>query len=114
MLSNKEKDALTGEDIVLSGKVVGEYYIYLEWENDYQTIRFRISERPDGRFDFEQSHYIKTPDQASHYSTSKTTENTVDYALKRAVGTIMDYYTPAVKKGLTPNKKWFVANKGYY
>lgn len=113
MLTHEEKEVLTRDGIVQAYKLVGEYKIYLEWTNGYQLVKFRVYERPDGRFEFEQSHYIKTPDQASHYTTSRTTENDADYALKRAVGTIMDYYTPAVKKGHKPKKSWFVSNKDF-
>ena len=113
MLSQNEQEVLTRGDIVQAYKLVGEYKIYLEWANDYQFVKFRIYERPDGRFEFEQSHYIKTPDQASHYVTSRTAENDADYALKRGVGTIMDYYSLAVQKGQQPKKTWFVPNKDF-
>lgn len=113
MLSESEKEALSRPHIVEAGKVVGQYHIYLEWENGYQIIRFRISERPDSRFEFEQSHYIKTPEQASHYTTSRTHEDNVDYALHRVVGTIMDYYAEALKRGHRPNNDWFVPNRNF-
>src|SRR5436305_6247709 len=88
-LTKDEKRSLGATGIHTGYKTVGEYRIYLEWSNGYQFVKFRIEETHSGSFEFSQSHYIKTPDQASQYITSRTTESSPDAALERAVDTIM-------------------------
>jgi hypothetical protein len=113
MLNEQEKRELSESGIHTGYKTVGEYRIYLEWESGYQNIKIRIEETATGMFEFTQSHYIKTPLQGMEYITSRTTEETKEYALSRAVDTIMSYYNDAVKEGHTPTNEWFKPNDDF-
>jgi hypothetical protein len=113
MFSEEEKKAFQNQDIRDAFKVLGEYSFYLEWGDDYQIIKIRLEESIDGKIQFVQSHYIKTPAQASHSTTSRSWAGTADDALKRAVNTVMSYYSEAIKAGYKPDDGWFVKNKQY-
>jgi hypothetical protein len=111
MLSEEEKRAFQNQDIRHAFKVIGEYSFYLEWGDNYQIIKIRLEESIDGKIQFVQSHYIRTPAQASHSTTSWG--GTADDTLKRAVDTIMSYYSEAIKAGHKPDEGWFLKNKHY-
>jgi hypothetical protein len=112
-LTSTEKRSLSTTGIHTGYKTIGEYRIYLEWSNGYQIIKFRIEETTLGEFEFSQSHYIKTPDQASQYITSRTSEDSPEAALERVVDTIMSYYNDAIKVGHKPSNAWFKLNKDF-
>lgn len=82
MLTAKENEILEGLDAY---KTVGEYRLYLEWENGYQNVRFRIEEGR-GTFWFEQSHYTKTPLQGGAYRTSVAHGESLEEALRAQLG----------------------------
>jgi hypothetical protein len=113
MLSEEEKNAFKNQGIRDAFKVIGEYSFYLEWDDDFKIIKIRIEESIDGKIQFVQSHYIKTPVQASHLTTSRSWGGAADDALKRAVDTVMSYYNEAIKAGHKPNEDWFVKNTQY-
>ena len=103
MFSEEEKKAFKNLDIRDAFKVIGEYSLYLEWDDDFKIIKIRLEESLDGKIQFVQSHYIKTPAQASHYTGSRSWGGSADNALKRAVDTVMSYYSEAIKAGHKPN-----------
>ena len=108
-----EERSLTRPGIHTGYKTVADYRIYLEWENGYQEVRFRIEETTKGYFEFTQSHFIKTPLQGGPYRTSVSRDETADGALQRATRTILEYYNEAISKGYPPTADWFVKNKNY-
>lgn len=109
MLSRGERAVLKRKGIHTGYKFRGEYRIYLEWKNGYRDVRFRIEERTDGKFEFIQSHFIKTPEQATPYRTNGSSADSMEEALQSGVETFMSYFNRAVKKH-KPNKSWFVPN----
>lgn len=113
MLTDNEKKTLTKDGVHSGYKTIGEYRIYLEWPDGYQIIKFRVEEMPSGTFEFSQSHYIKTPLQASQYITSRTSETSAGRALDRVVDTIMSWFNDAVKQGHAPSNSWFKPNKDF-
>jgi hypothetical protein len=79
-----------------------------------QMIKIRIYRNLHGdAFMFTQSHFIQTPDQMSPYTTSVPGGSTEEEALRRAIATIMTYYSLAVRGGHTPSNEWLVPNKHF-
>jgi|SRR6478736_5044603 hypothetical protein len=108
-----EAKALTGKHIHAGFTVVSEHRIYLEWDDRFQNVRFRIEEGTDGSFHIRQSHYIKTPLQARPYIKGQTFASVSESALYQAVTSITDYYDKAVSEGHVPNNDWFVVNEDF-
>lgn len=79
-------------------------------------IRFRVKrmicpEIPSGRYRFELSHWIQTPEQAGPYIPSAPYFDSVEIAVEHAVEfTIMNYYREAISKGYSPDASWLVPN----
>ena len=113
MLSKEEKNVLSQKGIYTGYKTVGEYRIQIEQTDGSQIIKFRVEEASSGIFEFSQSHFIKTPEQATQYITSRNSERTAEDALMRAVDSIMSHYSQAVKVGHVPSKAWFKPNKNF-
>lgn len=63
-----------------------------------------------GGFNFQTSHSIKTPHQASPYRPSRPWGDDAVYALRLAVTSITQYYREAVNSGLKPEAGWLVSN----
>lgn len=62
---------------------------------------------------FRQSHYIKTPTQATEYVTNKPYNDDLGSALQQAISGLTQHYNEAVKKGHSPSAKWLVPNKQF-
>ena len=112
-MNANEEQVIKQPGIHTGYKTVANYRIYLEWENGYQEVRFRIEESTRGHFEFTQSHFIKTPEQGGAYRTSVSRDDTIDGALRRGVRTILEYYNQAISNGHTPTEGWFVKNENY-
>jgi len=59
-----------------------------------------------GGFNFDLSHYIKTPSQIGPYRPSRPWGDSKDYALNLAISSITQYYKQAIKEGHIPTKDW--------
>ena len=113
MMSTHEIQALRHPHIVAFHKFFSEYHVFFETDDERFRVSIRIYETGDGRYFFEQSHYIRTPLQdAAHVLTAeKHAEPHV--ALSRAVESITTYYEEAVSRGHEPRTAWFVRNDVY-
>ncbi len=110
MMSNHEHFALRHPRIVEFHKFYSEYHIFLEAVSERFKVSIRVFETHDGRFFFEQSHYIRTPVQPQAHSGAVSTHPQADIALSRAVESITTYYDEAVGLGHEPSAEWFVRN----
>ncbi len=54
------------------------------------------------------SHAIHTPVQAGPYRTSQPYWDDPEYALKRTISSLTDYYNEAIKGGHAPASSWLV------
>jgi hypothetical protein len=105
--------ALSGIGITDAFQTVGEYQIYVEWQDGFQTVDFRIVESTNGYFQFHQSHFFKFPGDIDHYQTSLVTAPTEAEALRLGVQSVMTNYNLARGRGLAPQSNWFVSNPRY-
>ncbi len=69
MMSNHELFALRHPRIVEFHKFYSEYHIFLEAAAERFKVSIRVFETHDGRFFFEQSHYLRTPVQSQIQTT---------------------------------------------
>ena len=105
--------AFQDESIIEQRQFVSEYTFRLR-ELSRTKITIRIYQEPDGRFYFEQSHYIHTPPQASAYTTSITWAESEEEALRRAVDTITSYYKQAIEEGHKPSLDWLEPDEDFF
>lgn len=78
------------------------------------TITVRLYRREArGPVWFEQSHWIKTPEQIGPYRTSRPFNDDESRALRQAVTGLTQFYDMAVKAGHEPSKAWLVENKNF-
>jgi hypothetical protein len=63
------------------------------------------------KFGFEQSHYIKTPQQGGPYRPGLAAFGNEAAALHQAVQSIMTHYEPAVQAGIEPCDEWMIPNQ---
>lgn len=78
------------------------------------TITVRLYRREArGPVWFEQSHWIKTPEQIGPYRTSRPFNDDEASALRQAVTGLTQFYDMAVKAGHEPSKAWLVENKNF-
>lgn len=103
-----------GKKGIISARVLVSEYIF-SLDEILTPIRIKIyrevnSHRPADSYLFETSHSIHTPEQIGPYTPSAPWTDTPEYALKRAVDSIISYYQQAIQKGHTPNENWLVPN----
>lgn len=89
-------------------RFLAEYQFFLEGIT-FARITIRLYEVGD-RVEWEQSHYIKTPEQLDPYSPSRTSEDSEEAALNGAIASLTSYYETAVRKGHKPDDDWLVPN----
>lgn len=78
------------------------------------TITVRLYRREArGPVWFEQSHWIKTPEQIGPYRTSRPFNDDEASALQQAVTGLTQFYSMAVKAGHEPSNAWLVENKNF-
>jgi hypothetical protein len=111
-MSWTEKEIFSGDDIIEPSVLVSEHRFNLP---DIPTsVRVRIYRHhkgpDDSRFAFETSHLIHTPEQMGPYSPGAPWYDDPQYALHRAVDSIVSYYRAAVSKGHVPSADWLVPN----
>ena len=112
-MSNHELQALRHPHIVAFHKFFSEYHIFFELAAERFRVSIRIYETDDGRYFFEQSHYIRTPVQAGVHVVAAEKHHAPHAALSRAVESITTYYEEAVGRGHEPHADWFVRNDVY-
>ena len=96
-------------------KFYSEYHIFLEAAAERFKVSIRVFETHDGRFFFEQSHYVRTPvqGQIKNHSGAPESHPQAEIALTRAVESITTYYDEAIGLGHAPCADWFVRNDVY-
>lgn len=95
---------------VISKRVFSEYKFIVGVLKTVITIR-TYKENEHGGYIFEQSHNIKTPEQASAYHYSRPWGDYESYAVHLAVTSITQYYEQAIKAGHVPSESWLIPNK---
>jgi hypothetical protein len=114
--TNEEKEVLAkyvdSEQISPPRKLVGEYRFHLGDLAPEIIIKVYASFQ-DTRVQFEQSHYIKTPDQGGEYITSRPWNDNVGAALNQVIFGFTENYRAAVINGHTPNDSWLVSNPDF-
>ncbi len=113
MMSAQELDALRHPRIVAFHKFFSEYHIFFDVGVERFRVSIRVYETDDGRYFFEQSHYIRTPVQAEAQVLQAEKHQAPYVALSHAVESFTTYYEDAVGKGHTPAPAWFVRNDVY-
>ena len=109
-MSAHEFQALRHPHIVAFHKFFSEYHMFFDVGDERFRVSIRVYETDDGRYFFEQSHYIRTPVQEAAHVAAGETHVEVHAALSRAVESITTYYEDAVGKGHAPAASWFVRN----
>ena len=112
-MSAQEIHALRHPRIVAFHKFFSEYHMFFEIGGDRFRVSIRVYETGDGRYFFEQSHYIRTPIQDAAHIVNVETHLGAHVALSRAVDSITTYYEEAIDKGHEPTVNWFVRNDVY-
>ena len=112
-MSPHEKLALRHPRIVAFHKFYSEYHLFFEVKQDRFRVSIRIYEADDGRFFFEQSHYIRTPLQDTAHILKPDRHGEPHFALSRGVESVTTYYDDAVGQGHEPDESWFVRNEVY-
>ena len=78
------------------------------------TITVRLYRREvRGPVWFEQSHWIKTPEQIGPYRTSRPFNDDESRALRQAVTGFTQFYDMAIKAGNEPSKSWLIENNNF-
>lgn len=113
MMSVREREALRHPRIEAFHKFFSEYHLFFAVEGDRFRVSLRVYETDDGRYFFEQSHFIRTPVQDEAHVIGAELHLGVDQALSRAVESVTTYYELAVERGHTPARDWFVRNDVY-
>ena len=112
-MSAHELQALQHPRIAAFHKFFSEYHIFFDVGADRFRVSIRVYETDDGRYFFEQSHYIRTPVQTGAHVLTAETHLGPHVALSRAVESITTYYEEAVGSGHAPCVEWFVRNDMY-
>ena len=112
-MSALEMHALRHPRIVAFQKFFSEYQLFFEVGAERLRVCIRVYETDDGRYFFEQSHYVRTPLQEAAEIPPPDTHPAVHQALSRAVESITTYYEDAVAVGHEPSVSWFVRNDVY-
>ncbi|WP_129224565.1 hypothetical protein [Lichenibacterium minor] len=112
-MSAHELHALRHPHVVAFHKFFSEYHIYFQTGAERFRVSIRVYETDDGRYFFEQSHYIRTPVQESANVLTAETHAGPHHALSRAVESITTYYEDALGQGHRPAAEWFVRNDVY-
>ena len=77
-------------------------------------ITVRLFRYPgDGEVYFEQSHFIKIPEQKSPDEDILRSDNNEAYALTHAVEALIRPYEAALAEGLEPSDSWLVRNDDF-
>jgi hypothetical protein len=112
-MSPHEILALRHPRIVAFHKFYSEYHLFFEVTQDRLRVSIRVYEADDGRFFFEQSHYIRTPLQDSTHMLKTEKHGEAHVALSRGVESVTTYYDDAIGQGHEPEASWFVPNELY-
>jgi hypothetical protein len=112
-MSGEEIDALRHPRIVAFHKFFSEYHLFFEVGRERFRVSICVYETDDGRYFFEQSHYIRTPVQDSAHVLGAERHPRPHLALTHAVESITTYYEDAVSQGHEPCRDWFVRNDVY-
>lgn len=112
-MSMHEMQALQHPRIVAFHKFFSEYHIFFEVGEERFRVAIRVYETGDGRYFFEQSHYIHTPVQDGAHVLTAETHPGPHIALSHAVESITTYYEEAIGRGHEPSADWFVRNDVY-
>jgi hypothetical protein len=98
-------------------KLLAAQYSFRLQEIPGVEIKVNIWETKDTygncNFSFTQSHFLHAPTQAGPYGTSAPFGETVEDALRRALGTFTVFLTSAIKEGHKPSSKWLVENENF-
>ena len=113
MMSSHEIQALRHPHVVAFHKFFSEYHIFFEVGAERCRVSIRVYETDDGRYFFEQSHFIRTPVQEAAHVLTGERHPVPHMALSRAVESITTYYEEAVGHGHQPRPDWFVHNDAY-
>ncbi len=113
MMSAHELQALRHPHIVAFHKFFSEYHIFFEVGAERFRVSICVYETDDGRYFFEQSHFIRTPVQEAVHVLPGENHPGPHVALSRAVESITTYYEEAVGRGHQPGADWFVRNDVY-
>ena len=113
MISDHELFAMRHPRIVEFHKFFSEYHIFFEAASERFKVSIRVFETHDGRFFFEQSHYMKTPLQESLHAGLHDSHDLPHAALSQAVESITTYYDEAIGQGHEPSATWFLRNEVY-
>ncbi|MGI4765774.1 MAG: hypothetical protein ACRYGP_12065 [Janthinobacterium lividum] len=112
-MSAHDLQALRHPRIVTFHKFYSEYHIFFEAGAERFRVSIRVYETDDGRYFFEQSHFIRTPVQKGAHVLTAETHPGPHHAVSRAVESITTYYEEAVGLGHQPCADWFVRNDIY-
>lgn len=110
MMSAHEIEALRHPHVVAFHKFFSEYHIFFDVGRDRFRVSIRVYETDDGRYFFEQSHYMRTPVQGAAQVLTAERHNGPHLALSSAVESMTTYYEDAVGQGHAPDATWFVRN----
>ena len=113
MMSANELQALRHPHIVAFHKFFSEYHIFFDAGTERFRVSIRVYETDDGRYFFEQSHYIHTPMQEAAPVLTGEKHSEPHVALSRAAESLTTYYEDAVAHGHAPCAEWFVRNDIY-
>jgi hypothetical protein len=107
-----EEEIFAAEEIVEPALLASEHRFSLPGILTIIKVRIyrQLKAQSDMRFEFETSHLIHTPEQIGPYSPSAPWCDDADYALHRAVESIVSYYKAAVRNGHKPSVNWLVPN----
>ena len=112
-MSWTEEEVFAADEIVEPGALVSEHRFTLPGIPTMIRVRVyrQLKAQGDMRFEFETSHLIHTPQQIGPYSPSAPWSDDAQYALRRAVESIVSYYKAAVRNGHEPDANWLVPNE---
>lgn len=106
-------DVFNRECIEQASEMVCEFFFRLS--GIAAEIRVKVYRERDGSlpYRFETSHYIKTPEQAGRYVTSRPYGDNIQYALRLGVTSLTQYYESAVRNGHQPQDSWLEENSSF-
>lgn len=62
-------------------------------------------------YHFDTSHYVRTPDQATPYMTSRTMASSEEEAIDLAIRSLTSFIQQAIENGHTAHTDWLVPNE---
>jgi hypothetical protein len=102
-----------GNDVIVDAKeLVSEYRFRLEGISTPIVLRV-YKNLKTGQFVCVQSHFIKTPLQASAYVTDRPRDDKREWLVYRIVNDFIQRYKEAVSQGYKPSDSWLVENKHF-